>query len=100
MTDQLALFDASLFDDPSKTTPGSRVYIGVRSGFIKIGVSNDPQRRAKQLRLRLLYVRPGNVSDERALHRRFRAARIDREWFMPSDDLLAFIRANGNDAAA
>lgn len=60
---------------------GLFVYIGVRNGVAKIGLTREPQRRARQLRLHLLLVLPGGPLEEKALHRRFADARIDREWF-------------------
>lgn len=79
----------SLFTEVSDTA--SYVYAGVRGGQIKIGVSGNPWRRAKQLGITLLRVEPGDVTVERSLHKRFRADRIDREWFMPSSQVLSWI---------
>jgi len=74
------------------------VYVGARgsnniaSCQLKIGHSQrDPLGRVRRLRLKLLVLMPGTLADERALHQRFSAARIDREWFLPTPDLLAFI---------
>lgn len=67
------------------------VYIGARNGFIKIGYSADPIRRARELGITLLTTMPGSVEDERRLHRRFAADRIDREWFMSSPAILGHV---------
>ena len=78
---------------------GRFVYIGLRGGIIKIGVTDDPSRRAKELKLdELLLVMPGGRLEERALHRRFAHARIGLEWFQATPDLLAFIVAEGRAA--
>lgn len=71
--------------------PNSFVYAGVRGGQIKIGVSENPTRRARELGITLLRVMPGDTSVERSLHKRFRSDRIDREWFMPSSAVLSWI---------
>lgn len=81
----------SLFPHNAPTGGTSFIYAGVRGGQIKIGVSMNPRRRAQQLGITLLRVDPGDATVERALHRRFRAARIDREWFMPSNEVLSWI---------
>lgn len=80
-----------LFDTPP--VERSKVYIGARNGFIKIGMSDNPTRRAKELGLTLLRVKAGGRSEERLLHERFRTSWIDREWFMPTPDLMAFLAA-------
>jgi hypothetical protein len=65
-----------------------------RDGPIKIGIADDPDLRLGQLQCgnpRLLYIRatePGGVRLERALHKQFAHARMQGEWFEPSDDLL------------
>jgi Meiotically up-regulated gene 113 len=87
MNEQLQLFAPP----PAET----KVYIGARGAFLKIGVTKHPRQRARQLGLRLLYVVPGTPEDERRLHERFRSARIDREWFMPTPELLAFAAGAG-----
>lgn len=69
----------------------SYVYVGSRGGQLKIGTTCSPHRRAHELGLTMLRVIPGDRSDERMLHTRFRHARIDREWFLPSADLLSWV---------
>ena len=75
------------------------VYFGARNGHIKIGYSQWPERRAKQLRLSLLRVEPGTRADERRLHQRFKHLRQDREWFEAGADLLTYI-VRGDDGGA
>lgn len=66
------------------------------SKAIKIGISQDPNKRLAQLQtahaseLRLIAVMDGNESDEQALHRLFTNRR--GEWFDPTHELKAFIR--------
>jgi hypothetical protein len=72
-------------------------------GLIKIGVSVRLSRRIKQpdfqqyfdspAELVVLGVMDGGYADESVLHKRFRRSRWVGEWFVPHDDLLAFIEA-------
>ena len=56
-------------------------------GPVKIGLSQDPERRLPKLQtgnpreLFLRHVIPGDLTVERGLHQRFAPARIRREWF-------------------
>lgn len=65
------------------------------SGAIKIGVSRNPAARLADLQtahhseLRLLGVMDGMEQQERQLHQQFSCIR--GEWFVPSQELLAFI---------
>ena len=52
----------------------------------------DKLQNASPYELTLLRVLPGGVNGERELHRRFAAAHVRREWFRPTDDLVAFIQ--------
>ena len=67
------------------------------NGFIKIGVAVELAQRIDKLQnaspygLNLVRVLPGGVTEERELHRRFAASHVRREWFRPTDDLVAFI---------
>ena len=70
----------------------SWVYLGARNGFVKIGVSVDPARRARELGLVILRTWPGDRATERALHDRLRAHRIDREWFMANPEVLDLMK--------
>lgn len=76
---------------PGFGPPTKLVYFGGRNGFIKIGSSTKPPRRAKELGIRILRTEPGGLEREHQIHLRFRHARIDREWFMPTPDLLEYI---------
>jgi hypothetical protein len=75
------------------------------TGLIKIGhalrsISHRVQEVGGPIKraMTIVGVVEGSPADERALHRRFATSRADppwpgREWFRPTDDLLAFIRA-------
>lgn len=70
-----------------------------RDGAIKIGfTSSNVTRRKATLevahgKLENLGEMDGDLSVEKSIHARFADARIDsREWFYPTDELLAYIR--------
>jgi hypothetical protein len=74
------------------------------SGPIKIGTTQDIDKRAKSLKAmlgvvpRILAVMDGGLQEERDLHRRFKGIRAPgkgRELFMPDASLLEFISTNG-----
>lgn len=75
---------------------------GMDSGRIKIGFSSSrPIHRIASFRtgspeqLEILgYIKQSETMNERILHERFAETRLHREWFAPSDALLAFIREN------
>jgi hypothetical protein len=87
-------------DLPGIGPPIKFVYIGTRGSFIKIGSSMNPNRRAKELGLRLLHIEPGGLVREHELHQQFWRARLDREWFLPSPDLLDYITRRDERPAA
>lgn len=70
-------------------------------GPIKIGSSRNPRQRVTDLagahhdEITLMAVAPGDSTDEFALHKRFADDRIRREWFRPSEALLAYIKQVG-----
>lgn len=67
------------------------------SGFLKIGMANDPASRLALLqvgnpnRLELVGTLPGGRREELELHRRFAVFRGLGEWFRAEPDLLASI---------
>lgn len=67
------------------------------AGPIKIGYTGSLKRRLPHLQngahepLKVLGVRQGDQSDEKALHRRFDAHRLRGEWFRPDNEILAFL---------
>jgi hypothetical protein len=78
---------------------GQKVYFVCDAlGRIKIGFSNNVQKRVKALQtansmpLTLVGTMPGTFATEKALHARFANARIQGEWFQPTDELISFIR--------
>lgn len=71
-------------------------YLQRADDLIKIGYSCRLKTRISTLQqvhgsLTLLATHPGYRSAERALHQRFADDRVEGEWFLPSDDLLAHI---------
>ena len=72
---------------------------GVKSGNIKIGVSENPFFRLGQLRtgssevLGLIGCCPGSTRDEARIHAKFADSRLSGEWFRPNPELLAFIKS-------
>jgi hypothetical protein len=70
-------------------------------GFIKIGTTVRLTERLKQLeaefdvKLEVLAVIAGGRKEEKMLHRRFAHNHPWREWFSPSEDLLRYIKEEG-----
>ncbi len=66
------------------------------NGPIKIGKSDDPERRLKQLQtahhkeLKLLWVEDGAEEKESAYHEDFKDHNIKNEWFRP-DPIIDFL---------
>ena len=64
---------------------------------VKIGYSAAPHERLRQLqfkfrrKLQLLKYMPGDLRDEKALHRKFKDEALGYEWFRLSDRLARFI---------
>lgn len=74
--------------------------IQIRDGAgcpIKIGITNNVEKRIKNLlthlpyEVELLASWAGNVRDEQAVHALFAEQRIVREWFRPDAELLNYI---------
>ena len=67
---------------------------------IKIGYSDNPDKRLKQLltgsplTLELRATMPGSLTTERELHQRFAHLRIENEWFQYTDEIRQYISAN------
>lgn len=72
-------------------------FVQAHDGPIKIGVGADIQRRMTNLQvshaypLKLLAVCHGGLDAEYRYHHRFRAHRLNGEWFSPHPDILAEI---------
>ena len=68
-----------------------------KNGPIKIGVSNNPSARLRQLQtgshasLNLLAVIDGDMKKEHEIHKMFEKFRTDGEWFQPDYEILAYI---------
>lgn len=79
------------------TKTGWIYFIRDEAGYIKIGYATNVSYRmnalqtASRQKLTLLARVPGSTLDEKALHRRFRAARVRGEWFRPTPELRAYI---------
>lgn len=73
-------------------------------GQIKIGASQDPGRRLRELqtgspvRLHLLAATQGEEGAEKKLHHRFQEFRRDGEWFDPDPEILFYISGLGSNA--
>jgi len=71
---------------------------------IKIGHSVNVHGRVENLRtgspepLVLLATIDGPMREEKLLHKRFAHLRVYREWFLATDELLAYIEQNGTPA--
>lgn len=86
-------------DEPAPDEPqhADLYFIGGDEGPIKIGVSNDPQRRLKGLQtgypypLQILATIEGGAMLEIEYHERFAEHRLHGEWFAPHPDILAEI---------
>ena len=83
--------------------PGARVYFIQENGTnaIKIGVSKNAQKRAKELQINmpgevmLLATVEGGHYVEGLLHSLFAHAHIRGEWFRPVEELIAYIAREG-----
>lgn len=82
--------------DPARSE--SQIYfIQQEGGPVKIGVSNDVEKRLATLQtgsprlLRLLGSIPGDELLEQEIHHRFSGHRLQGEWFEASPELMAFI---------
>lgn len=60
--------------------------------LIKIGFSQNPQKRCEDLKARLLATEPGGRAREHRLHLQFAWHRREGEWFEPADELIRYIR--------
>lgn len=85
-----------------KPVEGGYVYAigeGSLDSPIKVGWSNDPLKRLRNLQqhhpyeLKLLGFVPGTRSYEQSLHERFNRLHLRGEWFKADDELLSFIKA-------
>lgn len=67
------------------------------SDFVKIGYSYEPENRLKQLqtgsvaRLEIIVVIPGDMTEEKALHKKFIDYRVRGEWYRYEGALAVYI---------
>ena len=88
-----------------KGGPRSRIHTYVIQagvgGPVKIGLAQNVHSRCNELQtgnheeLRIVRIVAGNI--ERAMHRRFKANRIRREWFWFDAEMLTFLPAETED---
>jgi len=79
--------------------PASWVYFieSKSSGLVKIGYSNNPQKRLKEIKtmspelLELVAIMPGAKEDEFSLHEKFAHLRKHGEWFEMCSEIGEFI---------
>lgn len=68
---------------------------GLSDDVVKIGYSDDPEKRIKQLGLpdvELIAIFPGDITQETKLHRRFKHLRLgNSEWFKLDHELRILI---------
>lgn len=73
-------------------------FIQNEKGRIKIGFSNDPEKRLKELQtatdeeLKIIGIKPGGLSEEKRIQKIFEFAHVRREWFDPVSELLNFVK--------
>lgn len=95
LAENTARIEAGQPPEPDKPIPGWVYYIRVDTS-VKIGYAKDvtTRMRAYPPNAELLAIEPGTKKTERARHQQF-AAYLDwgREWFTPSDELMAHIAA-------
>jgi hypothetical protein len=83
----------------SNAAPGF-IYFLKQGSLVKIGWSQDPDRRSQQLGGgSVLATMPGYMADERALHDRFDLLRVEGEWFAYTPALARYISALAAEAA-
>jgi Meiotically Up-regulated Gene 113 (MUG113) protein len=78
------------------------VYFISDGDHVKIGVSANPEKRlatlqtASSQKLWIVCKVEGTFEYERQFHERFRAHRVQGEWFLYADEIRAFICAEEN----
>jgi hypothetical protein len=68
------------------------VYFATLGGLVKIGISVDPARRARNLNATLVHTEPGGRQRERELHDAFKLARVRGEWFRLDARISRYLR--------
>ncbi len=72
-------------------------FFQVESGLIKIGKTDNPEKRRKELqtanheKLELLHYTTGGRALEKHLHEKFKKYNKSSEWFWPEDEIIKFI---------
>jgi hypothetical protein len=79
------------------------IYAIYNGEHIKIGFSNNPKRRLKQLstgsslRLRLLTTFQGDKTLEKQIHQKHQKVRHNGEWFIVTQELLDYLNMMSSD---
>jgi Meiotically Up-regulated Gene 113 (MUG113) protein len=73
-------------------TAGAYVYFAQLGDLIKIGISIDPERRARELNAILLGAFPGSVEVEKKVQREFADSHYRNEWYRADTDALERIK--------
>lgn len=77
---------------PSRMHHAPLVYFARRDRLVKIGWTTHLDKRMKAMQANVLATEPGDIVDERRLHRRFAHLLAQgNEWFHPGTDLIAYI---------
>jgi hypothetical protein len=86
-------------DSAARQRTSCRLYfIQAGDGPIKIGISDDPAARLRDLQcgnaeeLRILLTEAGNIRAEQVAHQAFERCRIRGEWFRKEGGLAAFLK--------
>lgn len=92
------IYDPSLKEDLEIEESESYIYFILSDdGYVKIGLSNDPEKRLKSLQtataheLKIIHQIPGNQKVEHYLHTLFKKDRFRGEWFIYSEMIKNFI---------
>lgn len=85
-------------EKPRITITSKIYFILSDDGYVKIGLSNEPEKRLKSLQtatahqLEIIYLMPGTLEVEQYLHTLFSEDHSRGEWFIFSDKIREFIR--------
>jgi hypothetical protein len=76
---------------PTTRVREEKVYFARLADLIKIGVSIDPERRARELNAELLRVERGGRKRESELHAEFAKQHVSGEWFYNHPSIERYI---------
>ena len=85
-------YGLSLAPLPTRMRHAPLVYFARRDRLVKIGWTTHLDKRMQAMQANVLATEPGDIVDERRLHRRFgHLLAQGKEWFHPGADLIAYI---------